>query len=138
MSLIDATHYPAVRAAMDLALDDKMVSDDLIASSIYQGAAEAEVLRLDPLASSRTGGDQTHIQNAVILFTAALMTPALAPLQAANMNQAEYGKREHNVEVDIARLRARAQAEINSVLNPGDDTAGMPTFFTVGTGERGR
>lgn len=134
--LTPATDYPAIRGALDMTLDENGLPDSLIASSIYEGAAEAEVLRRDPLAAGRTGAELVLIKAAIILLTAALLAPIIPPIEGANTNQAVYGRRDKEVASQVASLRARADEAINAVLYPS--TAVLPTIFTVGEGTRGR
>ena len=70
-ALLTATHYPAIRAALEVTLTSKELPDAVIALDIYLAAAIAEVLARDPLAESRTGAALTHVTNAGVLICAA-------------------------------------------------------------------
>lgn len=137
MTLITATHYPAVRAALDVSLTVLVLPDATIALSIYHGAAEAEILARDPLAATRTGDELQHIQNAAVLLTAALLAPALPGYTAEDFSEYSY-QRKTDWATRAAELRKRAEAELAAVLEPENPTtASKPTMFTTAPGTRG-
>lgn len=137
MALITATHYPAVRAALDVSLTAQVLPDATIALSIYHGAAEAEILARDPLAATRTGDELQHIQNAAVLLTAALLAAAMPAYTAETFSDYSY-QRKVDWAARAAELRKRAEAELATVLEPENPTtASKPTMFTTAPGTRG-
>lgn len=138
MALIDASHYPAVRAAIDISLDDKMLPDSIISLQIYRGSAETEVLDKDPNAATRTGDEQTHIQNATIYLTAARLAPAVPQLVDARDDQVSWKRKEADWDARADELRALAEAELNEVLQPAAEAPSRPTVFAAASGRRGR
>ncbi|MCB9172349.1 MAG: hypothetical protein H6637_05435 [Ardenticatenales bacterium] len=141
MSLIDATHYPEIRAALDTTLDATRLPDSVIEQSIYLGAAEAEVLRLDSQAQERVdgGGEEAlAIQRAVIYLTAARLAPAVPQLvQAGSESGLSYRLREMDWRVRAAELRAWGLDAVQAVLATGV-TSSLPSLFGLASGRRGR
>ena len=138
MTLIDSSHFPAVRAAIDASISENEVPDTQIEYPIFWPAAEREVLVIVPDAADKTGDDLARVQAAVIYITAALIVPTLPPIVGANMDAASYGRRGSDVSATVADLRAKAARELALVLDSADETPGMPTVFTAATGTRGR
>lgn len=137
MSLIDNSFYAAIRAVIDNALTENELPDTQIEQPVFLTAAEREVLQIIPTAADKTGDDLTRIQTAVIYLTAARIVPTLPPIVGSNMDAASYGRRQADVNMTVADLRAKAAAELALVLDSADETPGMPTVFTVGSGTRG-
>jgi len=136
MAILSNQHYPAVRAALLLGLSAEMLPDDTVASPIFQQAAEAEIVRCDPTAESRTGKEKEAIERAAIYLTAALIAPSIP-----NVTEHEEDKVRAKVEAinwmeRADDLREKATAELNNVLNPSDPLAQRPTAFTLARGER--
>ena len=73
MPLVTPDDYDEIRAAIDLSLvgDQTTVSDAVIDGSLYEPAAEAEVMRRVPNAASLTGDALAAAQRATIYLTAA-------------------------------------------------------------------
>lgn len=138
MTILKTTHYATIRAALDVSLDSDMLPDDTISMSIYAGAAEAEVIARDPDAATRTGDELTHIQNAIILITAALLAPAVPHIMEARQDQQSYKRNQIDWAVRAAELRRQADVEIAAVLEPSEATPGRPTMFATAAGTRGK
>ena len=102
MSLLTSADYPAIRAALDVHLDSTLLPDSIIALNIYQGAAEMEVKRRDPLAETRTGDDATRVRLAAIYLCAAALAPAIPRLVSQTLDG-------HTVTVDGATWRDLAE-----------------------------
>lgn len=136
--LIDSTHHPAIRAALDVSLDTKTLPDATIALQIYLDAAEAEVIARDPLAASRTGDAETHIENAAIFLTAARLAPAIPQLVRVNRGSVGYQRMNVDWTQRAAELRQLADAEIAAVLTPTETAPGRPTMFSRASGTRGK
>lgn len=136
--ILDTAHYEMVRAALGIEVDDYILTDDLIALPIYQGAAETEILRRDPQALSRTGTAAEHIINAAVYLTAALIAPAMT-----QMKRESFGDYSYAATVDWGdrekELRARFEREMAAVLNPDQiATTNRPVIFAAAKAYRGR
>ena len=71
MTILDYSHYPAIRAAIDTSLDSEALPDDVISLPIYAGAADAEVETRDPLWATRQGDPLVQLTNAETLIVPA-------------------------------------------------------------------
>lgn len=138
MPILTAPDFPAVRAAIDLSLDATVVPDATIALPIFQGLAETQVLARDPLAAGRVDPDLTHIKNAAIYLTAALLVASLPQIiQEDFAKDYRYVKQPVDREALAALLRARADDEIDAVLDPNGLSSERPSMFALGHGTRG-
>jgi len=139
MSILSSADYPAIRAALDVKLTAATLPDATIALAIYLGAAEAEIVRRDPGAASRTGAELQHIKNACVLLCAALIAPALPRLTGEELGSYRYSQQAIDWTVRAAELRMAAERELAAVLTPSTvATASRPTMFAVAAGGRGR
>lgn len=138
MALLSAAEYPAIRAAIDIALDSTTLPDSIIALDMYVGAGQRDVLLIDPLAESRTGNDLLHATTAAILFTAARLVGALPQIVKETFPDHSYERNKVDAAARAAELRALAGAELDAYLDPGDLASDRPTMFGVAHGYRGR
>lgn len=132
MAILDDSFYPVIRAALHTSVTSTMLPDTVIEYDIYLGAAEAEVIRRDPDAEDRTGDELTHIQNAVVLLTAAYLAPSMELMQSEYIPGGgyRYQRPEVNWTDKATMLRQRADSELAAVLTPDTvSTASRPTFF---------
>ena len=136
MSLLTSADYPAVRAALDVHLDSTLLPDSIIALNIYQGAAEMEVKRRDPLAETRTGDDATRVRLAAIYLCAAALAPAIPRLVSQTLDG-------HTVTVDgatwrdlAARLTALAYEHLRTVTSVTPQVGAF--HFARAAGGRGK
>lgn len=136
-ALLTATHYPAIRAALEVTLTSKELPDAVIALDIYLAAAIAEVLARDPLAESRTGAALTHVTNAGVLICAALLAPALPAITGEQTKNYQYSQKATDWLALAAQLRKRADLELAAVLTPTEATPSRPTMFARAPGRRG-
>lgn len=136
-ALLTSTHYPAIRAALEVTLTAKELPDATIALNIYLGAAIAEVLARDPIAESRTGAALTHCENAGILFCAALLAPALPAITGEQTKNYQYSQKATDWSAQAAQLRKRAELELAAVLTPTEVAPERPTMFARVSGRRG-
>lgn len=138
--LLAPTDYPAIRAALDLALQAKDLPDSVIELPIYLGKAEQSILQRDPEATTRTGTEQQHIKNAVIFTCAALLAPAMRNLQRERVGEWEGAYQAMDWTKRATELRALADEELAAVLEPaptpGPETT-IPIFFALANGRRG-
>jgi hypothetical protein len=136
MSLLSPNDYNAIRAAIDLTIDEEVLPDDIIELPTFMGVAEEFVLVRDPLAATRTGTERKRIKNAVIYLTASLILPAVPFYVRESFGDYSYTRTEADTKALSARLRQLADAELNTVLGIVG-TVAVPTMFDVATGRRG-
>lgn len=115
-----------------------MLPDSVIVLDMYAGAGVRDVLRLDPVAASRTGDALAHAQTAAILFVAARLVGALPQIVKETFADHSYERSRVDRLARAAELRSQADAEIDAYLDPGDAVSDRPTKFAVATGRRGR
>jgi len=136
MPLLNDADYPAVRATLLLGITSEMLPNDVIALPIFQQAAEAEVLRCDPTAASRTGAEAEAIGRATIYLTAALIAPSVPNLIEHEEDRVRVKMEAVDWQVKARELKDMATAELNNLLNPSNLTAQMPVMFTLAEGKR--
>ena len=140
--ILSSADYPAIRAALDVSLGTKSLPDDVIAMDIYQGTAELEILKRDPLALTRTGNDWTHVHTAAILYCASLIAGGMVS-RVTSESLPGGGYNYSRPAVDWAKraetLAQRTAEHMAAVLTPAAtaSTAVRPTFFGVARGTRG-
>lgn len=137
--LLTASSYPAIRAAIDLALDSESLPDATIALPIFLDAADLVLKARDPQWATRTGDALTHLTNAAIYLTAARIAPAMVRLLGETYSS---GYRYQLAAVDwdarAAALNAAADGALDAVLDVGNATSDRPTRFALASGRRGR
>lgn len=109
MTLITSADYPDVRRALDASLDATTLPDAAIASPVYQGQAELDVLARYPDAAAATGTAALQVKIATILLTAAYMAPAV-PLIVREQDK-DYSYQRQAIDWLDAQERLRARAE---------------------------
>ncbi len=137
---LTSADWPAVRAALDTQLDTNSLQDVVIALDIFSGAADQDVLALDPDAESRTGEDGNRITRAAIFFCAARLAPVVLRLLnvSALTRDLRYGKPVVDPDERANELRGMAVEEINEILTPGGLATSMPRQFSSVSGIRGK
>lgn len=139
MPILTPADYGAVRAALDLSLDARVLPDNVIALDIYLGAAERQILARDPQAPYRSDDDLIRVKNAITFLTAALIAPVVPQITNERLGDQSYTRQPIDWAKRAEELRARAEHEILAVVEPGQPTkAVMPRLFTVAHGRRGR
>lgn len=138
--ILTSADFPAIRAALDTELDTNSLTDAVIALDIYSGAADQDVLALDPDAESRIGEDANRIQRAAVFFCAARLAPVVLRILnlSALTRDLRYSKPVFNPEDRANELRGMAVEEINEVLTPGGLATSMPRQFSSVSGIRGK
>lgn len=137
MSLLTSADYDSVRAALDALLDCETLPDDVIALDLYAGAAERAVLARDPLAETRTGSALARVRAAAVLYAASYLAPVVPQLTSERFADYSYSRNGQDWAKLAASLRARADAELDTVLETRR-SAGALGVFTVARGRRGR
>lgn len=130
LSLLDASSFAQIRAALDLSLDAASLPDDLIQQPIYGPAAEAEVLERDPNAAGYLEGTAAKQRaiNAAVFLTAAYLAPSLPAISQEKLGDWQMSQTPPDLTVLAASLRARAAREISLNVN-GTTTAPLPAFW---------
>lgn len=138
MPLYTAATAEQVRAVIGVDLSSTEISDDVIGLPVYAGAAQAELLLLDPLASTYTTDPKLgNAQRALIYLIAARIAPTISPVQSEQLGDYRYTMQPYDGEKDAARLRGLA----NEAIAANITTSGMispPTIFATVRGQRGR
>jgi hypothetical protein len=140
-TILDSTSYPAVRAALDVALLESNLPDATIGLDIYEEAAIQDVVNIYPTAAAETvAANQTRITRAAIYFCAARLAPAVVRITSLNVatRDMSYSRQTFDPDERAAELRALAEAELAAILEPAEETPSRPTMFTVASGTRGR
>lgn len=140
MALLGSENWSAVRAALDVKLDETALPDKIIEKDIYAGAAQREVIARVPDAESKTDDDQLRVTTAAVLLTAARLVYAVAQITSISVQgrDTNYSRRAWGPEVKKAELLALAEDELAAVIEPSEDTPGRPTMFARATGSRGQ
>jgi hypothetical protein len=140
VAILTSADWPAVRDALDTELDTNSLLDATIARNIYSGAADQDVLALDPDAETRTGEDANRIQRAAVFFCAARLAPVVLRILnlSALTRDLRYSKPTFDPDERANELRGMAVEEINEVLVPGGLAESMPRMFSSASGTRGK
>lgn len=140
MAILTSAEYPAIRAALDVDLNDKDLPDSTIALTIYQDAADQDVLDIDPDAEGRTGDEAAAVTRAAIYFCAARLAYAVVRITSLSVNTRDisYSKATFDPEERAAQLRAEAEEELAEILEPEEEAPRRPTMFSRATGSRGQ
>jgi hypothetical protein len=140
MAILTSADWPAVRAALDTELDTNSLTDAVIALNIYSGAADQDVLALDPDAETRTGEAANRIQRAAVFFCAARLAPVVLQVTSLSTTTRDlrYNRRLAEAEKRANELRGMAVEEINEVLVPGGLAESMPRMMSSVSGIRGK
>lgn len=140
MAILVPADWPAVRDAIDTQVDDNMLKDSTIALNIYSGAADQDVIKLDPDAESRTGDEGLAITRAAVYYCAARLIPVVLRILSLSTTTRDlrFTRSVPDAEQRANELRGMAVEEINEILTPGAEAASMPRMFTKVTGIRGK
>jgi len=140
MALITSSEYPAIRAAIDVKLNENDLRNEMIALDIYSGAAHRDVIARYAEAESETGDDLQRMKNAAIYFCAARLVAVVFKATSVNVTAGDmsWSRRGLDPEQRAEELRAMANEEIDAVLSPTDVTPGKMTMFKRVPGNRGR
>lgn len=140
MALLTTADYPAVRAALDTSLDDGDLPDDVIGLSIYQGRAEAFILRRDPTALDRIAADAQQIKHAAIFLTAGYLAPAIPAIISDDYGEHRMSRKPMDWIAQGHFLIEQGEEELNVLLVAPTllTTVFRPRMFTTASGTRGR
>lgn len=142
MAILSSTEYPAIRAAIDVQLDASSLPDGIIGLDIYIGAADDDVLEIDPTAESRTGDELVLVKRAAIFFAAARLCPAVVRLTSvsAQARDISYARATFDPEQRAEELRNKARETLDQLVDATTDPPSLarrPTMFAVASGRRG-
>lgn len=126
--LLSAADFDVIRRTIRTNLTESTLPDAIIALPSYQAAGEAEVLRRDPAATTRTGADGDRVKQAAVLYTAALLARALPVYTSISENGLSYSVKLPDPESIAARLWTAADALIVAVVT-GGAAAGPISMF---------
>ena len=137
--LTSANDLASVRRAIDVSLTAALLPDAVIQDQVYLGMAEAEVLRRDPDALSRTGDERAAVRRAAVFLTAALLLPAVPRIVSEQHGDLHrYQRTPTALAETIADLRAKADGTIDRLLADDDEADEPMLHFALGAGRRGR
>jgi hypothetical protein len=135
---IQTTDYGAVRAALDLSIDEVLLPDGLIEQKIWLDAAEEEVKRRDPGYASRGAVELQHLKNAAIYLLAARIAPSIPDIISERRGQGyQYNREPVNWPAREAKLKADADKEFAAVFSVVNPDATVLTWFDSAPGGRG-
>lgn len=140
MAILTSADWPSVRQAVHVSMDTNLLPTATIELNIYSGAADQDVLELDPDAESRTGEDEKRVTRAAIFYCAARLCPVVDWFLnlSTTARDLRYSRQLSPAQQRANELRGMAVEEINEVLTPGADAQSMPRTFTKVTGTRGK
>jgi hypothetical protein len=132
--------YDDIRRMVDPMLDDEAIPDELIETHLHLALAEAYIVSLDPLAETRTGTELEAVQDAIVMETAARISPSVPQFRQVNIAghnvTLNYGE---TVEQRTQRLHDRAfyliAGYLPSLLQM--QVTAAPIFVTTVSGRRG-
>lgn len=132
MALLDAVDCPAIRAAIDAALDTDALPDATIELDQFMGEGMREVLRRAPDAETATGDTAAQLKTAAILFAASLLAPVAPLYSAENVASTTYSyqRAARDPQALAASLRARALGMIRSATG-ATSPAGLSGTFAI-------
>lgn len=130
--LIETSDYAAVRAAIDISLDELSLPDDIIALDIYKGLATR-------LIQQKTISIDLFSKGAAATLCAALLCPAVPSLKS----ETDAGVTTEREPLDYAKRAAELRAMSNGLLALSmnvtvSSSTAKPTMFTVASGNRGQ
>lgn len=140
MPILTTADYPAIRAALDVGLNEAQLTNATIGQDIFVGAAESELLRRVPDAASKVGEDLKRVKRALVYLTAALLAHSVVRVTSMSIQTRDlsYSKQTFDPDEKAAELRGRAEVEIAALVSPNTTTPEMPRMFTLAGAYRER
>jgi len=139
MPLLPSDRYEDIRLKLDPTLDgEEAIPNEVLTSDMVLGEAERWILKVDPTAASRVGGELQAVYRAIICYAAAVLSPSVP--QAKQVNMAGHSVTTDYAETPserTARLYAEATAAVAYYL-PAilQTTVTTMTYFTTVSGRR--
>jgi hypothetical protein len=141
MALLTTADFPAVRALLDISVDERSLPDTVILLAPFAPEAEARVLDRVTDAADRTGDEARHLHLAAIALCAALLAPSMPSLTSESVGPSVSVSR---APVDWPKrasyLQGVFESEMDAVLPKGtveDTTKRRPLLFSLAPGRRG-
>lgn len=140
MTILSTADYPAIRAALDVSLNEQQLPNATIGQGIFLDAAEAELLRRVPTAAGMTGANLARVKRALVWLTAAYLAHSVVRITSLSVTTRDlsYSRQTFDPDEKAAELRARAEGEIGQLVEPAAATPARPVMFTLAPGYRGR
>jgi hypothetical protein len=140
MAILPESRYDDIRVALDPTLGPVAMPSEVIGSFMYLGKAERWALTLDPLAETRTGAEQEALHEAIVYYTASLLSRVIPQARQVNMagHTATFVYGETAAE-RTERLLGAANDAIATYLTTTEEF-GLemdPLFVTTVSGQRG-
>lgn len=135
MALLTELYYPSIRAVIDVSLTTDDLPDEILALPIFLDAGVTQVLDKVPDAESMTGSDRTHVVNAAVYYTAALLVTGLPDIVGETFGTYIYKRTPTDRNKQAILLQSKGDGEIDVVLGITDDD--RPRSFDVAKGHRG-
>ncbi len=131
--LADLINVASVRRAIDPSFTARDLPDDSILDPIFTGPAISDVLKIDPAAPTREGAQQLYVKNALNLFLAARLLPAIRFTTKEDFGDGGgYTQQAVNVPARVAELRQLAKEELDHVVEAVlTEYAETPVFIVV-------
>jgi hypothetical protein len=140
VSILTPADYPEVRAALSPDLGPDELPDDIIHRDVYQGAAEAEVLAIDPDALVHTDpADRAHVRLATIYLTAARLALRLTQIASERFAQYAVTLVPKDLNALYSFLRSQALEELGAISTIPDTLpeSVLPPAMVLAAGGRG-
>lgn len=141
MTLLTATAYPMVRAALGPGVRSGDVPDDVIGLDLYAGLAERDVLAVVPEADTFEVDSDNRLYAVVAAanFCAARLCPAMPRITSLKAGPVSIGQQAIDYARLAAELRQRAFAELAKITTvvPQVPDPTVVTHFTLAGGSRG-
>lgn len=131
MAILTDADFPEVRAVLHMSITTDHLPDATIGLPIYQGRAENEIIRRDPLAESRTESEGEKVRQATILLLAALIAPAMEMLTSETIPGGgyRYQKPEVDWKTKAQLLRESVDSILSVLLDTDPETPSLPFLF---------
>lgn len=135
--ILSTSSWPAVRAALDVSLNDRQLPDATIGLDIYSGRAVREITARVENATTLTGSDELKVIAAAVFLTAANIAPAMPSIMRAESQHLAVQRKEVDWSKRAAELRQAAEEELADLLEPDTAVAYRPTMMARARGRRG-
>lgn len=137
-TLCTPAEYPAVRAALDLSINEVNLPDSIIGLSTHADRADEEVKRRDPDYASRGADDTKRLKRAAIYLCASYIAPSIPDITQETIGERQsYTRKAMDWPSRAIELVSDADREISIVLTGGKRSTARPPFFDVASGRRG-
>lgn len=134
----DATDYSHVRNLIDVRLTGEDLTDDVISSVAFLGAAEKETKRLfGKSIDDLDDGDEEIFKLSTIIRTAAFLIPNVPQILQQTVGAIRHSWEDANWERIQANLLLRANRTLDDILDDEEENISITAFETVSGGRKG-